>query len=217
VARKKGFHNAPFKNLKGASLFPEQRPAEPAPSPPPPVEEEEPDFYAAMEQLGVTPARPESAPGTGSRHEQDAVKPSDEAFDEADETLFLEQLGRFDKRFRDELPAESGPEQASPRRQRQLRRGRIAPEAELDLHGSDRSAALARLGHFLDNAGFHGLGCVLVITGRGNRSAGEPVLRSAVEQFLADPGHPLVAEWVRAPRQYGGEGALVLFLRRGTP
>jgi len=213
VAKKNGFHNAPFKNLKGASLFPEQRAAEPEPPPPPPVEEEEPDFYAAMEQLGVTPARPDSAPGEESRHEENA----DKSAGEADEALFLEQLGRFDKRFRDELPQDREPEPASPRRQRQLRRGRIAPEAELDLHGSDRSAALTRLGHFLDNAGFHGLGCVLVITGRGNRSAEGPVLRSAVEQYLADPGHPLVVEWLRAPRQYGGEGALVLFLRRGTP
>lgn len=204
--KKKGFQNAPFKALKGASVFPEQQPAPQQPAKPEPPEVE-PDFLTAMEQLGVKPSG-------DARAEEPPPEPAEQGTaPEDDEALFLEQLGRFDKRFRDELPVEDQPTTASPRRLRQLRRGRIAPEAELDLHGSDRDTALVRLGHFLDNARFHGLQCVLVITGRGNRSAEGPVVREAVERYLAGPGGEQVLEWARAPRQHGGEGALVIFLR----
>jgi len=93
-----------------------------------------------------------------------------------------------------------------------VRQGKLKPEAQLDLHGQQCEEALARVGHFLENACFHQLRCVLIITGRGQHSAQGPVLRQAVEDFLSGPGEKLIAEWGRAPRQYGGEGALVVFL-----
>jgi len=205
--KKKGFHNAPFKSLKGASVFPEREKVLPEAAPPAPPAEEEPDFLAAMEQLGVTrSAAADPAPEITAESGESPASAEDEP-------LRLDQLGRYDQLFRDQLPPEAESASAQPRRSRQLRRGRLAPEAELDLHGCDRASALTRLGHFLDNARFHGLRCVLVITGRGNRSAEGPVLRDAVERYLAGPGSEQVLEWDRAPRQHGGDGALVLFLR----
>jgi DNA-nicking Smr family endonuclease len=57
---------------------------------------------------------------------------------------------------------------------------------------------------------------VLLITGRGNHSAGNPVLRGEAERILRTEGRSHVAEWAQAPRQYGGAGALVVFLKEPT-
>jgi len=54
---------------------------------------------------------------------------------------------------------------------------------------------------------------VLIVTGRGNRSDGEAVLRTEIERYLAQEAAAWVTEWGRAPARYGGEGALVVFLR----
>jgi DNA-nicking Smr family endonuclease len=54
---------------------------------------------------------------------------------------------------------------------------------------------------------------VLIVTGRGKSSGAEPVLRAEVERYLNHDAGAWVSEWGRAPRQYGGEGALVVFLK----
>jgi DNA-nicking Smr family endonuclease len=54
---------------------------------------------------------------------------------------------------------------------------------------------------------------VLVITGKGNNSTGEPVLQQAVAAWLRDAGRELVLEIAPAPREMGGSGAFVVFLR----
>jgi len=52
-----------------------------------------------------------------------------------------------------------------------------------------------------------------VITGKGNNSPGEPVLRNAVGVWLREVGKTMVSEFVAAPRDMGGSGAFVVFLR----
>jgi DNA-nicking Smr family endonuclease len=54
---------------------------------------------------------------------------------------------------------------------------------------------------------------VLVITGKGNNSPGEPVLQQAVVSWLRDAGRELALEFAPAPREMGGSGAFVVFLR----
>ncbi len=133
---------------------------------------------------------------------------------ETDTYLFLKTVGDMNIRFEDSFPEEE-PAVAEPRRMRQLRKGRIAPELSLDLHGLQGHEVTAKLKSFIANARYQQARVLLVITGKGLHSEdGKTVLREEVERFLNHEGKKLVAEWGRAPRQYGGEGAIVLFLRQ---
>jgi DNA-nicking Smr family endonuclease len=68
--------------------------------------------------------------------------------------------------------------------------------------------------NFLESRQRQGMKTVLIITGRGLRSKnGESVIRSDIEAYLRTRAKAWVVEWGRAPKQYGGDGALVVFLR----
>ena len=54
---------------------------------------------------------------------------------------------------------------------------------------------------------------MLVITGKGINSAEGPVLQGAVADWLREKGRGLVAEFAPAPRDKGGSGAFVVFLK----
>jgi DNA-nicking Smr family endonuclease len=94
-----------------------------------------------------------------------------------------------------------------------LKRGKLAIEARLDLHGLIQDEAHRALTGFVGGSRASGLRCVLVITGRG--AVGGGILRQAVPRWLDEPGlrrHLLAI----APAQPcdGGAGALYLLLRR---
>lgn len=135
---------------------------------------------------------------------------------QSDEEEFLQALGELDVRFSDQFPHEEAPPTASARRMKQLKQGKLIPQASLDLHGLTRADVAEKLNFFLQDAQYQGWSTLLVITGKGlNSESGEPVLRNEVERFLAGAeGSKLVVEWGRAPKEYGGDGALVLFLRK---
>ncbi len=130
----------------------------------------------------------------------------------SDQELFLTALGNMDTVFRDELPQEEEPH-ASPRRMKQLRQGKLVPEAQLDLHGATREEARQKVGYFLEDSVYQGYKTVLVITGRGKGSREGPVLRDDMEKYLSHDATAWVVEWGRAPARYGGDGALVVYLR----
>lgn len=135
----------------------------------------------------------------------------------SEEEQFLQAMGELQVDFSENLPEEEQPPAASARRMKQLKQGKLIPEASLDLHGLKRADVAEKVRFFLQNADHQGLQTLLVVTGRGLHSAdGEPVLRNEAERYLADVGRKWVAEWGRAPKQYGGDGALVLFLRKKT-
>jgi len=213
--RKKEFQHDPFKSLKGFCVSsPQQAPPADRPvSPPEAAYDEAAVFADEMERLGVArrPAGEAAAETTetsfpGSSPEVAAEPPT------TDRDLFLASLGEMEAVFHDEIPAEDGPA-AVPRRMRQVRLGELVPEAQLDLHGLSRDAARERVRHFLDNAAYHGRNTVLIVTGRGKGSGGEPVLRAEIERYLKYEAAAWVAEWGRAPARYGGEGALIVFLK----
>jgi DNA-nicking Smr family endonuclease len=204
--------NDPFKALKGFCV------SAPEPSPPPKIAplprsvapEEPVAFSEEMARIGV---RKLKAP------EREAPRPAVPSVEEppvpvGDADLFVAALGQLDTVFSDRFPEEDEVvPTAAPRRMKLLARGKLMPEATLDLHGLSRDEALERVRHFLDNAAYHGRKTLLIVTGKGLRSESEPVLRAAVERFLNGEGRSLVAEWGRAPRQFGGDGALAVFLR----
>lgn len=216
--RKKEFQHDPFKRLKGFSISQSEKtpsadwPVKPtvaAPSAP----DEATMFVDEMERLGVArhPAGDAAAETVETASPATSPKAAVES-PQTDRDLFLASLGEMEAVFCDEIPAEDGPAVA-PRRMRQVRRGELVPEAQLDLHGLGRDDARERARHFLDNAVYHGLKTVLIVTGRGKSSGAEPVLRAEIERYLKYEAAAWVAEWGRAPARYGGEGALVVFLK----
>lgn len=96
-----------------------------------------------------------------------------------------------------------------------LKRGRLAIEARLDLHGRTQSEAHHDLVEFVEASYRGGRRCVLVITGRGLGPDGPGVLKSAVPRWLgeAELSRRLLGVATAQPR-HGGAGALYLLLRR---
>jgi DNA-nicking Smr family endonuclease len=94
-----------------------------------------------------------------------------------------------------------------------LKRGKLAIEARLDLHGMTQDEAHGALAGFIRTARAGGKRCVLVITGRG--AVGGGVLRAAVPRWLAEPEfRPHLLAIATAQPQDGGAGALYVMLRR---
>jgi DNA-nicking Smr family endonuclease len=101
-------------------------------------------------------------------------------------------------------------------RLRELRSGRMRPEAELDLHGQTAEAAARAVSRLVASARQRDQRLLLVIHGRGHGSGpGGPVLRQQVIEQLAEG--PLASEvlaLVSAPPALGGGGAALVLLRR---
>jgi DNA-nicking Smr family endonuclease len=138
--------------------------------------------------------------------------------DDEEMRVFLQAVEslKMDVRFSDELPETEAP-QAPVNRLRQVRRGGIRIDLQLDLHGLTRDEAIENLDRFVKGAYNRGQKGVLVITGKGNNSPGEPVLKLAVAGWLKDVGKAMVSEFVAAPQDMGGTGAFVVFLKEKKP
>jgi DNA-nicking Smr family endonuclease len=131
--------------------------------------------------------------------------------------LFLQAVGMIGTAVRrDGTPGldEEVPSRSPSSRMRQLKRSTIRISEELDLHGFMKDDALRRLEHFTASAYARGLQAVLVITGKGHNSPDGPVLPGAVAAWLREKGKGMVAEFHAAPRDKGGSGAIVVFLKK---
>jgi len=99
---------------------------------------------------------------------------------------------------------------------RELRRGRIVPEASLDLHGLHVEEARRVLQQFVADALSRRLRCLRVIHGKGRRTGErQPVLKEKVDQWL--PQCPQVLAVCSAPAWDGGAGAAYVLLSRQRP
>lgn len=213
--KQKEFSASPFKALKGAALdlTAEGQPQAPAPQKPQksaPNLSDELLFLDAVADVrplraaAVTPAKAKAHGAARREREEDEQR----AFLQA-----LDQL-KLDVRFQDELAEQESPDRPAPvNRLRQIRRGGIRIDLQLDLHGLTREEALENLDRFVKGAYNRGQKGVLVITGKGNNSAGEPVLKSAVAGWLRENGKGMVSEFIQAPNDMGGSGAVVVFLK----
>lgn len=105
---------------------------------------------------------------------------------------------------------------------RQMKRGKIAPEARIDLHGMTLAEAHPELIRFVLNAHRNALRLVLVITGKGKRGddhgpipARVGALRHQVPHWLTmPPMGAVVLQIATAHIKHGGEGAYYVYLRR---
>lgn len=222
----KDFSSSPFRNLKGLSAFVEQKPPAQAVSsrqpeaggkPPGAFPSDSHSFVEEMDFLGVKPL-PERVVGKkAAPAETLEEKPLPmQTREEREEAVFLEAVGSVEKVFKDEWPDDEPLKQAVPRRMKQVERGQLKPEAELDLHGLTIDEASAKALFFLHDAVYQGWQTVLIITGKGLHSKEGPVLRQAMEALL-NQQREQVLEWGVAPPRYGGSGALVVFLRQAAP
>lgn len=103
-----------------------------------------------------------------------------------------------------------------------MKRGKLVPEARMDLHGMTLARAHGALTSFILGAQASDRRLVLVITGKGKRSRDDGpiptprgVLRHQVPQWLMMP--PLaqaVLQITPAHISHGGEGAYYVYLRK---
>lgn len=104
-----------------------------------------------------------------------------------------------------------------------MKRGKLSPEARIDLHGMTVAEAHPALVSFILGAHADGCRLVLVITGKGkDRDDGGPiptrfgVLRHQVPQWLhLPPLRNAVLQIAPAHIRHGGNGAYYVYLRRG--
>ena len=219
------FKNMPFASLKGVKV--EDTPApEPIKKVSAPVKKNEPDadelFRQAMDGVSrVFDARPHpkgavrekkvNVSVSGTETADKKVLPRDEVIARKTFLKEVEKL-KLDVRFEDSLP-EGELRPIAGNRLKQLKRGIIKLDRQLDLHGLTREESLQALAPFLKSACKAGEKAVLVITGKGNHSVEGPVLQQVVAAWLRDQGRELITEFAPAPAELGGGGAFVVFLR----
>ncbi len=102
---------------------------------------------------------------------------------------------------------------------RRLKRGQLAAEARLDLHGRTQDQAHDALQDFIQESRMARRRCVLVITGKGSVASGRGgVLRQMVPRWLNEPAlRRHIIAITNAPQSSGGAGALYVLLRSREP
>lgn len=96
---------------------------------------------------------------------------------------------------------------------KQLRRGDYSPEMFLDLHGLTKQQAKQELGALIAACRREHLCCACVMHGHGKH-----VLKQQTPLWLAQ--HPDVRAFYQAPREWGGDAALLVLIdvdERETP
>ncbi len=213
------FKTNPFKALKGFVPQPAKNPEEKKQSAPlarpgkGPQEEDE----AALFLRSVEGARRLAGdPGVSLPRAVQASEAGPQPEAPEDARLFLQAMRTLGATL---APAEPEPEgdgeerRSATSRTRQLKRGTISISETLDLHGYGKDEALRQLARFIAGAYQRGSKAVLVITGKGLNSPDGPVLQGSVNAWLREQGRGMVVETAQAPRDKGGSGAVVVFLR----
>ena len=96
---------------------------------------------------------------------------------------------------------------------RKLRRGQIAVQDQLDLHGMRTEEARLAVSHFLQNAIARDLRCVRIVHGKGNGSRDmRPVLKPRLAGWLVKRDEVLA--YCSAPTHDGGTGAIYVLLKK---
>lgn len=218
----KEFHSSPFDGLKGIAVAEAEAVAPVIEKPVQPVEP--PDNGLDLFLQAVADVRPLQATGkkpaqAGSPPPPKAVRQAGEELRADEASTFLEEINRLklDTKFADTIPDDGELQPLTGNRLRQVKRGIVSVSHQLDLHGLTREEALDALPRFLQSAQRKGQKAVLVITGKGHHSAEEPVLHQAVASWLRDAGRAFVLEFAPAPRELGGSGAYVVFVRPVPP
>ena len=217
MARKKPFNN-PFSRVKLPERPAAPAPAPPAPPPPPrahqdlsedelwtvavdgarPLEDRRGRVKPVPQPLSVAP--PGLDPDLEAYDELRALVTGEVPFDIADSDEFIEGHARG----------------LDPRVVRRLRRGELAVQAHVDLHGLLKDEAKAELESFLARSRQQGKRCVLVVHGRGLHSKDQvPVLKEALKRWMHTARFARhVLGFATARPHDGGAGAVYVLLKR---
>lgn len=103
-----------------------------------------------------------------------------------------------------------------------LKKGKLSPDAKMDLHGMTLNQAHPALVGFILSAHQKAYRLVLVVTGKGKPkpdgeyfSSRNGILKQQVPRWLAQhPMAPLILQTSEAHGKHGGGGALYVYLRR---
>ncbi|MEQ9447637.1 MAG: Smr/MutS family protein [Rhodospirillaceae bacterium] len=96
-----------------------------------------------------------------------------------------------------------------------FKRGRMAIDDRIDLHGLTLDQAHASLAAFIRRAHAKQARCVIVVTGKGRGGKGEGKIRAELPSWLNQPGlRPLVLAFTEARPGHGGAGAFYVLLKR---
>ncbi len=99
-----------------------------------------------------------------------------------------------------------------------LRRGRMRPEARLDLHGMTQDEAHEAVTGFIAASRSAGRRCVILITGRGRVAKGGGILREQTPRWLnLQPVRGNILGFAEAQPKHGGAGALYVLLKKKRP
>ncbi len=174
---------------------------------------------AGSRPKAATPSEPAPASTTPPRQETRVVRPEARTAPSAAAPVPRRTVGALS-------PSTPGLDRRTAER---LRRGKIAPDARIDLHGMTAARAHQALIGFVQRSHASGLRCVLVITGKGGRprapeagrwrepEPGEGVLKSHAPQWLASPPiGGLVVGVYPAHVSHGGGGAFYVYLRKNS-
>lgn len=188
--------------------------------------EEEATFHRMMSGVvpigGAKPTRVSGgvdphAPAQRARSAEDLAARAKAEADEVHERLrqLVDGPGRFEV-VDDGRRVEGRRLELPPQTLRSLRRGAIAVDARLDLHGHAAGAAHEALAAFLKDRRGRGDRCVLVIHGKGEHSpGGTGVLRGEIAAWLSQGrASEQVSAFATATLEDGGEGAVYVLLRR---
>ncbi|MEE2661944.1 MAG: Smr/MutS family protein [Pseudomonadota bacterium] len=96
-----------------------------------------------------------------------------------------------------------------------LRKGKVRPTAQLDLHGLTVEKAHGAFNNIIQRAYAEGKRCILVITGKGLTKRGAGIIRRELPQWInAAENRGLILGFSPAQPQDGGEGAFYLLIKR---
>jgi DNA-nicking Smr family endonuclease len=214
--KKKEFAVRPFSSIKGIRIeektanqpqMPEEKPAS--------TDLKEDDLLFLREMQGIKRIRPVRKSRSTFTLPTDEDTAATSLQQEDDSHLFLDTVTqmKMDLQFSDEPPEPRLTARRKPAgRLRQLRRGTIRLDLEIDLNGLNEEEALDFLASFITAAYRRKQQAVLIITGKGTNHDGNHDLYGAVTDWLTNAGQDMVAEFSAAPAEIGGPGALVVFL-----
>jgi DNA-nicking Smr family endonuclease len=215
------FRNEPFRDLRGlrsSAAARKERP--PSPNVQQPGEEDAETLFLRAAGGARKIGSPDDDDGAPQAQEMSSVRPPEQDVEGEDEAFrrAMHMLGTraFADDHREKDADDDDRRRSVSSRMRQLKKGTIRIADVLDLHGYLRDEAVRRLEHFIGSAYARSLPAVLVITGKGLNSPDGPVLQGAVREWLRTAGSRMVAEFHAGPRDKGGSGAYVVFLRRKT-
>lgn len=211
----KPFHN-PFEKVR-LRAEPRPPPAAKAPLPAPPRGDlsDEEEWQAALD--GAEPLSDRSAKVRPAAQPLSLpVEPLDPDLAAYDELRALvDGEAPFDISDTDEF-IEGHARGLDPRVLRRLRRGELAVQGHVDLHGLVKGEARSELEKFVSAARTAGKRCLLVVHGRGLHSKDQvPVLKEALKRWLVSGrlAGQVLAFCTARPHD-GGAGAIYVLLRR---